>query len=56
MDILQEIRNDVRSIIMPIFGQEMPLAITETIEALWPDTRRPQIYSKKKTANRYWRV
>jgi S-DNA-T family DNA segregation ATPase FtsK/SpoIIIE len=35
-------------------GQEIPLAVNETMEALWPDERRPQIYAKKKTATGYF--
>ncbi|CVK18429.1 FtsK/SpoIIIE domain-containing protein [Sporomusa sphaeroides] len=53
MDILTEIKNDVRSILLPMFGQEIPLAVIETLEALWTDTRRPQIHVKNKTATGY---
>lgn len=53
MDILTEIKNDVRSILLPMFGQEIPLAVIETLEALWPDTRRHQIHKKQKTGNGY---
>jgi S-DNA-T family DNA segregation ATPase FtsK/SpoIIIE len=53
VDILTEIKNDVRSIILPMFGQEIPLGVIETIEALWADSRRPQIHTKKKTAAGY---
>lgn len=50
MDIFAEIKNDIRSILLPMFGQEVPLAVTETIEALWEEKRRPQIHAKKRTA------
>lgn len=53
MDILTEIKNDVRSILFPMLNMEIPLAIIETLEALWPDTRRPQIHAKKKSATGY---
>ncbi len=53
MDILTEIKNDVRSILFPMFGQDIPLAVIETIEALWADTRRPQIHAKKRTETGY---
>lgn len=53
MNVLNEIKNDIRSIIMPMFNQEIPLAIYETIEALWEEKRRPQIHAKKKTINGY---
>lgn len=53
MDIFQEIRNDVRSILLPMFGQEIPLAVSETIEALWEEKRRPQVHAKKRTENGY---
>jgi S-DNA-T family DNA segregation ATPase FtsK/SpoIIIE len=53
MNVLNEIKNDIRSIIMPILNMEIPLAVTETIEALWEEKRRPQIHAKKKTANGY---
>ena len=43
----------MRSIIMPMLKMEIPLAVTETIEALWADNRRPQIHVKKKTVNGY---
>jgi S-DNA-T family DNA segregation ATPase FtsK/SpoIIIE len=36
-----------------MFGQEIPLGVIETIEALWADSRRPQIHTKKKTAAGY---
>lgn len=53
MNIFQEIKNDVRSILFPMFGMDTPLAVIETLEALWPDTRRPQIHNKKKTPTGY---
>jgi len=52
-NIFAEIKNDIRSIIMPMLNMEIPLAVTETIEALWTDNLRPQIHAKKKTANSY---
>jgi len=52
-NVFAEIKNDIRSIIMPMLNMEIPLAVMETIEALWPDNRRPQIHAKKKTANGY---
>lgn len=53
MNILTEIARDVRSIIMPMLGQEIPLAVSETIEALWKEEKRPQIHAKKKTSTGY---
>jgi S-DNA-T family DNA segregation ATPase FtsK/SpoIIIE len=34
-------------------GLDIPLAVIETIEALWEDNKRPQIHAKKKTATGY---
>jgi S-DNA-T family DNA segregation ATPase FtsK/SpoIIIE len=53
VSILSEIRNDLREIIMPMLGMEVPLAVSEVIEACWCDDRRPQLNSKKKTALGY---
>lgn len=36
---------------MPLFGQEIPLAIINTVDALWREDKRPQIHSKKRTKN-----
>jgi len=40
---------DLRSIILPLFGREIPLAVSETIEALWAEEKRPQSYETTKT-------
>lgn len=53
VDIFEEIKNDVRSILLSMFGQEIPLAVSETIEALWEEKRRPQVHAKKRSANGY---
>lgn|GEM_PF-6458294 len=53
MDLFQEIKNDVRSILLPMLGQEIPLAVMETIEALWEEKRRPQIHAKNRTTKGY---
>ena len=53
MNILTEIARDVRSIIMPMLGQDIPLAVSETLEALWKEEKRPQIHAKKKTPTGY---
>lgn len=50
MNILTELRNDVRAMVLPLLGQEVPLAIAEVIEACWADERRPQRNQKKRTA------
>ena len=50
MSILTEIRADLRELIMPLLGQEIPLAVTEVNEALAGDDKRPQLHQKKKTA------
>ena len=42
---------DLRDIVMPWFGQEVPLAIINTTDALWRDDKRPQIHNKKKTVD-----
>ena len=42
-------REDLRDIVMPWFGQEIPLAVINTTEALWHEDKRPQINSKKRT-------
>ena len=47
---LKEIRQDIRHIVLPIFKRQTPLAVIETIEALWPKERiRPMIIKKTKT-------
>lgn len=46
-------KRDVRAILFPMFNQEIPLAVIETIEALWEDKKRPQIHTKRKTAMGY---
>lgn len=50
MDILLELKRDLREIIWPMIGQEVPLAMTEVIEACWGDERRPQLNRKMRTA------
>lgn len=51
MNILRDVKNDLRAIILPAVGQDIPLAVIETIEALWPEDRRPQIHAKQKSTN-----
>jgi|GEM_PF-3101134 len=53
VDIFKEIKNDVRSIFLPMFGLEIPLAVSETIKVLWEKKRRPQVHAKKRIANGY---
>lgn len=53
MNMLTEIKNDIRSVLLPMFGREIPLAVSETIEALWEEKKRPQIHDKKKTPTGY---
>lgn len=49
---VMEIRQDVRHILYPIIGKGIPLAVIETIEALWTKERmRPMIINKKKTSS-----
>ncbi|WP_333593605.1 FtsK/SpoIIIE domain-containing protein [Anaerospora hongkongensis] len=36
-----------------MMGLDIPLAVIETIEALWAETLRPQIHAKKKSTNGY---
>jgi S-DNA-T family DNA segregation ATPase FtsK/SpoIIIE len=36
---------------MPLIGQEIPLTIINTVEALWREDRRPQIHSRKRLSN-----
>jgi S-DNA-T family DNA segregation ATPase FtsK/SpoIIIE len=38
----------MRDIVMSWVGQEIPLAVINTTEALWREDKRPQIHSKKK--------
>ncbi|MPM36854.1 hypothetical protein SDC9_83458 [bioreactor metagenome] len=47
--MLSEIKNDLRELIMPALGLEIPLAMSQVIEACWADGRRPQLNSKKRT-------
>jgi S-DNA-T family DNA segregation ATPase FtsK/SpoIIIE len=43
------VKEDIREMWMPLLGQEIPLAIINTTEALWTrEDKRPQIHSKKK--------
>ncbi|MCX7779594.1 MAG: FtsK/SpoIIIE domain-containing protein [Negativicutes bacterium] len=53
MNILSELKNELRQIILPLLGQEVPLAISEVIEAIWAEEKRPQLHSRKKTALGY---
>jgi S-DNA-T family DNA segregation ATPase FtsK/SpoIIIE len=53
VNILDEIKGDLRAILFPIIGQDIPLAVIETIEALWEEKKRPQIHAKKKTPTGY---
>ena len=53
MNILAELRNDLRELILPLLGQEIPLAISEVIEACWAEEKRPQLNCKKKTTLGY---
>jgi hypothetical protein len=41
-------KEDMRDIVMSWVGQEIPLAVINTTEALWREDKRPQIHSKKK--------
>jgi S-DNA-T family DNA segregation ATPase FtsK/SpoIIIE len=50
VNILQEIRNDIREIVMPMMGLEVPLAVVEVVEACWADEKRPQRNQKRRTA------
>jgi len=50
MNIITELKNDLRQIILPMIGWEVPLAIFEVIDACWSEERKPQLHSKKKTA------
>lgn len=50
MNILSEIRNDIRELVMPALGLEIPLAVAQVVEACWPDERRPQRESRRRTA------
>ena len=43
------IREDMRSFIMSHTGQEIPLAIISTVEAIWAESKRPQLHEKRKT-------
>ena len=43
------IREDMRDFIMSHTGQEIPLAIISTVEAIWAESKRPQLHSKRKT-------
>jgi S-DNA-T family DNA segregation ATPase FtsK/SpoIIIE len=45
------VREDVRSFIMSHTGQEIPLAIISTVEAIWAESKRPQLHEKRKTQN-----
>jgi S-DNA-T family DNA segregation ATPase FtsK/SpoIIIE len=45
MGILQ----DLQEIFPVLAGGEVPLAIKQTLEACWPNDKRPQIHSKKRT-------
>lgn len=49
MSMITELKNDMRSIIMPMLGWDVPLAIAEVIDACWSDERKPQLNSKKRT-------
>ena len=51
--MLTEIKNDLRELIMPALGLEIPLAVSQVIEACWADERRPQLNKKKKTSLGY---
>jgi len=53
LNILTEIKNDIRAVIMPMLGRDIPLAVIETIEALWAEEKRPQIHAKKRTSTGY---
>ena len=48
--MLTEIKNDLRELIMPALGLEIPLAISQVNEALSGEDKRPQLHKKKKTA------
>ena len=49
VNILADIKNDLRELIMPALGLEIPLAISQVINACWADERKPQLNSKKRT-------
>jgi len=47
--LLGDFKNDLRDVLMPMIGMEIPLAITKTVEACWAESKRPQLYKKQKT-------
>lgn len=49
VNIVTELRNDLRELIMPHIGMEIPLRMSQVIEACWADEKRPQLNSKKRT-------
>lgn len=49
MNILSELREDIRDLIMPMIGMEIPLSVAQVIEACWEDERRPQLSNRKRT-------
>lgn len=42
-------KEDLRDMVLPLIGQEIPLAVINTTEALWREDKRPQIHDKRKT-------
>ncbi len=53
MNILTEIKRDIRSAYLEMRGREIPLAVNETIEALWSEDKQPQISKAAKTEDGY---
>jgi S-DNA-T family DNA segregation ATPase FtsK/SpoIIIE len=50
MGMADDFRQDFLELVMPLCGMKIPLLISNTVNALWSDGKRPQLHSKKKTA------
>lgn len=44
------LKEELRGMLMPLIGQEVHLAVINTVEAIWKEDRRPQLYRKKKNS------